>query len=65
MVGNDRSLINALIIITTIALTHFAIAWLKQRSPVFGRFVDGTPLVLLKNGEWQVETHEEDALARR
>ena len=56
MVGNDRSLINALCIITTIALTHLAIAWLKQRSPAFARLVDGTPLVLLKKGKWQVET---------
>ncbi len=56
MVGNDRSLSNALCIITTIAVTHFGIAWLKQCSPAFGRLVDGTPLVLLKKGEWQVET---------
>ncbi len=56
MVGNDRSLSNALCIITTIAVTHFAIAWLKQRSPAFGRLVDGTPLVLLKKGEWQIQT---------
>jgi uncharacterized membrane protein YcaP (DUF421 family) len=56
MVGNDRSLVNALVIIITIALTHFAIAWLKQRSPAFAQLVDGTPLVLLKKGEWQVET---------
>ena len=56
MVGNDRSLSNALCIITTIALTHFAIAWLKQRFPAFGRIVDGTPLVLLAKGDWQVET---------
>jgi uncharacterized membrane protein YcaP (DUF421 family) len=55
MVGNDRSLTNALCIITTIAVTHFVIAWLKQCWPAFGRVVDGTPLVLLKKGEWQVE----------
>jgi uncharacterized membrane protein YcaP (DUF421 family) len=56
MVGNDRSLSNALCIITTIAVTHFAIAWLRQWSPVFSQVVDGTPLVLLKKGEWQIET---------
>ena len=31
MVGDDRSIMNALCIITTIAATHFAVAWLKQR----------------------------------
>jgi uncharacterized membrane protein YcaP (DUF421 family) len=56
MVGNDRSLSNALCIITTIAVTHFAIAWLRQWSPVFSQVVDGTPLVLMKKGEWQIET---------
>lgn len=56
MVGNDRSLSNALIIITTIAVTHFLIAYLKRRWPAFGRVVDGTPLVLLKKGEWQMES---------
>ncbi len=56
MVGNDRSLSNALIIIITIAVTHFVIAWLRQCSAAFGRLVDGTPLVLLKKGEWQIET---------
>ena len=56
MVGNDRSLSNALCIITTIAITHFSIAWLKQRFAGFARIVDGTPLVLLAKGEWQVET---------
>ncbi len=58
MVGNDRSLTNALCIITTIAVTHFVIAFLKIRFSGFGRVVDGTPLVLLKKGEWQVEAME-------
>lgn len=56
MVGNDRSMVNALCTIFAIGMTHFAIAWLKQKSAAFGRFVDGTPLVLLNKGEWQVET---------
>lgn len=56
MVGDDQSLTNALITITAIALTHYAIAWLKQVSPSFGRIVDGTPLVLLRKGEWQTDT---------
>jgi len=58
MVGNDRSLMNALSIITTIAATHYAITWAKQRYPIVGRIVDGTPLVVFRKGEWQ-----DDALA--
>ncbi len=34
---------------------HTAVAALKSRFPKFGAVVDGTPLVLLKNGVWQEE----------
>jgi hypothetical protein len=40
MVGNDRSIVNAPAIITTIAVTHYTIIALKQRYPAFGRVVD-------------------------
>lgn len=56
MVGDDRSLTNALCTILAIAVTHWFIAWLKSVSPAFGRIVDGTPLVLLENGQWRMET---------
>lgn len=56
LVGDDRSISNALLSIMTIGVTHFLIAWLKQRSPRFGRLVDGTPLVLLEHGRWHTET---------
>lgn len=56
MVGDDRSITNALCTIMTIALTHFLFAWLKQSSPAFGRILDGTPLVLLEKGQWHTET---------
>lgn len=56
MVGNDRSMVNAACTIFTIAVTHFIIAWFKQKSPAFGRLVDGTPLVLLNKDHWELET---------
>ena len=34
---------------------HRAVSWLKQRSETFGAIVDGTPLVLLNQGQWQEE----------
>jgi uncharacterized membrane protein YcaP (DUF421 family) len=55
MIGDDRSLTNALLTIATIALTHFVLSWLKQVSPAFGRVIDGTPLMLLQKGRWQTE----------
>jgi uncharacterized membrane protein YcaP (DUF421 family) len=56
MVGDDRSITNALCTIMTIGLVHFLFAWLKQVSPRFGRIIDGTPLLLLQKGEWQTKT---------
>ena len=55
MVTDEESLTNALIQITAVAMTHLALTAVKHRFPAFGRIVDGTPLVLLKNNEWQME----------
>ena len=62
MVGDDRSLSNALLTIMSIGITHCLIAWLKQVSPRFGRLVDGTPLVLLENAQWHTETMKRMAI---
>lgn len=59
MVGNGRSIVNALSVITSVALTHFAIAWLKNRFSRFGLIVDGTPVVLFEKGRWRSETMSE------
>jgi len=56
MIGDDRSAINAVCVVTTVALTHLVLPWLKQRFPAFGRVIDGTPLVLIDKKEWQLET---------
>ena len=57
-VGNDRSETNSVCAVITIGLMHRLFSWLKMRFPRFGVIVDGTPLVLLKDGEWQTETME-------
>ncbi|HEX3683308.1 MAG TPA: YetF domain-containing protein [Bryobacteraceae bacterium] len=54
-VGNDRSETNSVCAVITIGLMHRLVSWLKTRFPAFGKVVDGTPLVVLKNGEWQTE----------
>jgi uncharacterized membrane protein YcaP (DUF421 family) len=54
-VGNDRSVTNCATAIIAVGLMHRLVSWLRSKSPIFGRVVDGTPLVLLKNGEWQTE----------
>jgi uncharacterized membrane protein YcaP (DUF421 family) len=54
-VGKDRSVVNCATAILTVGLMHYSVSAIKSRYPGFGAVVDGTPLTLLKNGEWQVE----------
>jgi uncharacterized membrane protein YcaP (DUF421 family) len=54
-VGNDRSITNCGTAIIAVGLMHRLVSWLKSKSPRLGRIIDGTPLVLLKNGEYQME----------
>jgi uncharacterized membrane protein YcaP (DUF421 family) len=54
-VGGDRSITNCGMAICTVGLLHNMVAWVKARSPKVGAIVDGTPLVLLKDGAWVEE----------
>jgi uncharacterized membrane protein YcaP (DUF421 family) len=54
-VGKDRSVVNCATAILTVGLMHYSVSAIKSRYPSFGAVVDGTPLVLLKDGEWQTE----------
>lgn len=56
MVGKEASLTNALTQIMTIALTHFALVWVRTKSNRFARSTDGTPLVLMEHGNWRTDT---------
>ena len=51
-VGNDRSVTNCVCAVIVIGLMHGAVSWAKGRSPRLGAIIDGTPLVILQNGEW-------------
>ncbi len=55
-VGHDRSVTNCATAIMAVGLMHRLVAWLKSLSPKIGAIVDGTPVVLLKKGEWQDAT---------
>jgi len=54
--GNDRSITNTVCAVFTIGLMHRLISWLKQRHRSLGAWIDGTPLVLIKDGQWQEDT---------
>lgn len=54
-VGNDRSVTNCTCAVIAVALMHRLTSWLKLQYPRFGKWLDGTPLVLVRQGEWQEE----------
>ena len=52
-VGDDPSSTNCFCAVLTVGMMHRLVTRLKLRFPRFGALVDGTPLVLLRDGEWQ------------
>lgn len=54
-VGNDRSVTNCTCAVIAVGFLHRSVSYAKGRFPRFGALIDGTPLVLFKNGEWQQE----------
>lgn len=49
--ANDYSLINSIILISTLAGIDIVLSLLKQRSRRVDRIVDGLPLILVRDGE--------------
>lgn len=55
VIGEDRSFTNALTGVSTVALCHAFVSWLKIKWPLAARIIDGTPLIIYKDGEWERE----------
>ena len=52
ILGEDRSFTAAMTGVFTVGLMHFAVWWLKLRSKLFERIIDGTPIIVFYKGEW-------------
>ena len=52
-VGRDRSITNCFCAVLAVGGMHRLVSGLKLHFPRFGAILDGTPLVLLRKGEWQ------------
>jgi uncharacterized membrane protein YcaP (DUF421 family) len=59
MVGRDAPFANAVTEILTVALLHYILSYLRYRFAAVARLLDGTPLVIIKNGDWQPEAVRE------
>lgn len=44
--------------VITVGLVHRFVAYLRSRFPRFGAWVDGAPMVLLKDGCWRLDAME-------
>lgn len=52
ILGEDRSFTAAMTAICTVGLMHVVVGWLKLRSVLFERIIDGTPIVVFDEGRW-------------
>jgi len=57
-VGDDHSVTNCTCAIIAVGLVHRVVAIARGKSRTFSRWIDGIPMVLLRNGEWQLEAME-------
>jgi len=55
-VGDDHSITNCYGGVIAICLMHRLVGRLKQRSPRWADIIDGKPILLLQNGEWQTSS---------
>ena len=63
-VGRDRSVTNCTIAVMVVGLLHRTVAWAKTKSDTLGAIIDGTPLVLVRNGQIQDEVMHGMRLAK-
>ena len=64
-VGDDKSVTNCVCAIITVVMLHQMVSWFRARYRWLGNIIDGLPLVILADGQWQTEAmgkaHLEDA----
>lgn len=54
-VGDDHSITNCTCGIITIGLVHRVVGIARSKSPRLAVWIDGCPMVLLRDGQWQLE----------
>ena len=62
LLGEDFSIINSFILISTLVLTDIGISLLKQWSPKVEKVIDSVPVVILKNGEMFKDRTEKERI---
>ena len=62
LLGEDFSIINSFILISTLVLTDIGISLLKQWSPKVEKVIDSVTVVILKNGEMFKDRTEKERI---
>jgi uncharacterized membrane protein YcaP (DUF421 family) len=57
-VGNDPSITNCTCAVIAVGMVHRLVSIARTRWKTLGRWIDGLPLVLLRDGQWQVHAME-------
>jgi uncharacterized membrane protein YcaP (DUF421 family) len=52
VLGEDHSFAASVSTVFSIGLMHTLVSFLKRKSPLVGRIVDGTPVVVFEKGAW-------------
>ena len=59
VVTDDRSLTNAWLSVTTIALMHVFVTFLERKIDSLGKRLEGTPIPVAQNGTWHIDRLEQ------
>ncbi len=62
-VGNDKSVTNCVMAIITICLLHRLVSAVTQRWPRVGHIINGRPVVLMTDGNWNIEAMQHMRIA--
>ncbi len=53
VLSDEHSVTAGVSVVITFGLMHRLVTWLKMYSPRFGRIVDGTPVIVFEDGQFQ------------
>lgn len=57
-IGHDPSVTNCTCAVIAVGMVHRFVSMVRTRWKRLGRWIDGLPLVLLRDGEWQLDAME-------
>lgn len=63
-VGNDRSVTNCTCAAIAVGFIHRTLGWAKSKTPRVGALLDGTPVVIIREGEWLTDIMHATGLRR-